>query len=90
MNPIVGLTTTECPDLPPPGRSSCFRHDGSAEEEAELTKVQKEDHWLTIAFPTPSRDLDVRCGPTVIINKSEDIDIYAVDLDFIFFGFSLT
>jgi hypothetical protein len=58
----------------------------AAEEEAELTEVQKEDHWLTIAFPTPSRDLDVRCGPTVIINKSEDIDIYAVDLDFIFFG----
>jgi hypothetical protein len=54
------------------------------QEEAPPEEVEKEDHWLTIAFPSPAEDLDVRCGPTVITNKGFDVDVYALDLDFIF------
>ena len=46
--------------------------------------IKEDQTYLTIAFPTPARDdFAVRCGNTPIFTE-DDVDIYVLDLDFVF------
>ena len=56
-----------------------------AAEADVATESPRENHYLTIAFPSPTQGLAVRCGPTPIFNYGVDVDVYLLDLDFIFY-----
>ena len=63
--------------------------DGAAAEAAltaQQAEIQREYDYLTIAFPCPAREaFVVRCGSMPIFNE-DDVDVYVLDLGFIFYG----
>jgi hypothetical protein len=57
-------------------------------DEAEANEVSASEHtFLTIVFPGPARDeVIVRCSSTPQITPGEEVDIYSVDLGYVFFA----